>query len=159
MLHNLFVKKGLVTMACSTFPTQRAGAYPSVHRGGWLTQIITITVTFSPLKAQSLHAVEQHNHQWPNSLTYRIINTWCVMERLEFAGDFFSRINLNAAHWASRSDRSWCRTLLIEWCLMQPCLCRRGAFQPKQQFNPPIPPSGLLWWAARSLFTPQLSPH
>lgn len=29
-------------MACSTFPTQRAGAYPSVHRGGWLTQIITI---------------------------------------------------------------------------------------------------------------------
>lgn len=59
-------KKGLVTMACSTFPAQRAGAYPSVHRGGWQTQIITIPVAFSPLKGQSLHAVEQHNNHWPD---------------------------------------------------------------------------------------------
>lgn len=59
-------RKGLVTMACSTFPTQRAGAYPSLCRRGWLTQIITITVAFSPLKGRRLHAVGQHNNRWPN---------------------------------------------------------------------------------------------
>lgn len=56
----------LVTMACSTFPTQRAAAYPSLCRRGWLTQIITITVAFSPLTGRSRHAVGQHNNRRPN---------------------------------------------------------------------------------------------
>lgn len=129
MMHNLFVRKGLVTMACSTFPTQRAEAYPSVRCGGWLAQIITSTVTFSPLKGLSLHAVEQHNHHWANCFKYRCINTCSVLERLELADTSLLKCNTLSIMlwWKLMLDAAYWVTSIAAMPLQERCLSAKNS--------------------------------
>lgn len=107
------------------------------------------------------------NH-WPDCLKHSFINTRSVVGEISISCAFFSNYLkcsvLNIMFWWKLTlNADWvtskARAPLITLYVCSRATAGRGAFQPKHWFNPPIAPSGFLWWAARSLFTPQLSPH